>query len=270
MKNTSKNIVIIGGNGKTGARVANRLEARNEKFRVVSRSTAVTFDWTDERTWEGALQGAQAAYLTYYPDLSLPGAADQVRGLCQVAVESGVKRIVLMAGRGEPQVGPAEDAVRASGVDFTILECAFFAQNFTEGLLVPQNGVIAFPADQVTEPFIDCDDIADVAVRALLEPGHAGQTYDLTGPRALTFFEATEALARAAGRELSYQPVTFEQYAHALGQDLPPAQVDFFVSLFRFLLDGHNSNTSDDVERLLGRPARSFEQFAQANAGMIR
>ena len=205
--------VVVGGRGKTGRRVVERLRAKGLPVRPVSPSAAIPFDWEDEASWGPALRGAEALYLTYYPDLAVPGAAEHVRRLSARAVAEGVRHIVLLAGRGEPQVHPAEDAVRASGASWTILECAFFMQNFDEGLLAPQGDTIAFPAGGVREPFIDCDDIADVAVAALTDPAaHAGQTYELTGPRLLTFGEATEHLARATGRPLRYLPVSFEQY----------------------------------------------------------
>lgn len=131
---------IVGGNGKTGWRVAERLERAGRPVRSLSRSSNVPFDWEEPATWAPALRGAGSLYLTYHPDLAVPGAAEKVQGVVHAAVEQGVERIVLLAGRGEPQVHPAEDAVRASGVAHTILECAFFAQNFDEGLLFPVAG----------------------------------------------------------------------------------------------------------------------------------
>src|SRR5262249_14643500 len=157
---TATTTLIVGGSGKTGRRVAERLRARGLPFRLASRSSASAFDWNEESTWASALDGMSAAYITYAPDLAVPGAADHVRRFAQRAVGAGVEKLVLLAGRGEPQVRPAEEAVRQSGADFTILEAAFFAQNFSEGLLAPADGEIAFPAGDVAEPFIDADDIA--------------------------------------------------------------------------------------------------------------
>ena len=181
--------------------------------------------------------------------------------LSRLAVAEGVHTIVLLAGRGEPQVHAAEQAVKDSGVErWTILECAFFMQNFTEGLLVPQGDTIAFAAGDVREPFIDCDDIADCAVAALTEEGHAGRTYELTGPELLTFGEATAILGRAQCRSLRYLPLTFEQLAESLAEGFPPPVVAFFVDLFRFLMDGHNAHVTDGVREMLGRPPRTLAQ----------
>lgn len=259
----TKTTVILGGTGKTGRRVAGRLEAMGRPVRAVSRSSAIPFDWNQPRTWAPALAGAEALYITYHPDLAVPGAAEHVRRVTRVAVDQGVERIVLLAGRGEPQVLPAEAAVREAGVAHTILECAFFDQNFDEGLLAPVNDTIYFVADTVAEPFVDCEDIADVAVAALTDPAHDGQTYELTGPRSLTFPEAVDALAEASGRPLRYVPVSFERYAEMLAPHLPADQIDFFIALFRWLIDGHNAPTADGVERALGRAARDFTAYAR-------
>ncbi len=177
---------------------------------------------------------------------------------------------MLLAGRGEPQVHPAEDAVRESGAAWTILECSFFMQNFTEGLLAPKGDTVTFPAGDVREPFIDCEDIADVAVAALMDDAHIGKTYELTGPRSITFAEATETLSRATGRPLRFVPVTFEHFAQVLAEDLPPPVVEFFIDLVRFLTDGHNDYVTDTVEKVLGRPARDIRDFAKATAETVR
>lgn len=269
MTNASKTTLILGGAGKTGRRVADRLVAKGLPVRMASRSTEVPFDWNDEETWISALANVGAIYVTYYPDLAVPGAAEHVRKLTRCAVDSGVSRIVLLAGRGEPQVRPAEAAIRESGVEFTILECAFFCQNFDEGWVQPVDGVIAFPAGAVAEPFIDCEDIADVAVVALTEDGHVGKTYELTGPRLLTFSEAAEELAKAWDQPLRYMPVSGEQYAEMLAPHLPPAEVKFFVELFGWLLDGHNAHITDGVERALGRKARDFSEYARDAATAV-
>ena len=261
--------VIVGGNGKTGRRVAERLLKRGRRVRAVSPSSPVRFNWNDDTTWAAAVAGARDLYLTYHPDLAVPGAADQVQRLTGVAAEAGVRKIVLLAGRGEPQVHPAEEAVRESGIAWTILECAFFMQNFSEGILAPQGDTLRFPAREVREPFIDCDDIADVAVAALSDDRHDGQTYELTGPQPLSFEQATDELARATGRPLRYRPVTFEEYGSGLAEHFSAPVAAFFIDLFRFLLDGHNAHVTQDVARVLGRPPRDFRDFAAKAAGVL-
>jgi uncharacterized protein YbjT (DUF2867 family) len=263
MKHATRTTLVVGGNGKTGRRVAERLRARGLPVRLGSRSQDPGFDWNDEATWAAALRGAQAAYVTYHPDIAMPGASDQIRHFATQAVTSGVEQLVLLAGRGEPQVLPAERAIAESGARHTILRCAFFAQNFSEGVLVPDGDEIAFPAGHVTEPFVDVEDIADVAVAALTSADHDGRTYDLTGPELLSFADVARALSAAMKRAIRYTPLSFEAYAEALAPHLPPDQAAFFVTLFRDLLDGHNSQLSGDVARILGRPARDFASYAR-------
>ena len=263
---TARNTLIVGGSGKTGRRVAERLRARGLPFRLAFRSSTPAFDWNDESTWASALDGMNAAYVTYAPDLAVPWAAEHVRRFVQRAVGAGVEKLVLLAGRGEPQVHPAEQVVRQSGADFTILEAAFFAQNFSEGVLVPADGEIVFPAGNVAEPFVDVDDIADVAVAALTGDTHAGRTYELTGPRLLTFEVVAEEIAAASGRPMRYRPVTSDEYAELLAPHMPAEEAAFLIELFAYLTDGHNAHLADGVQRALGRPPRDFCDFAHAAA----
>jgi len=264
MKDNLKRTLVIGGLGKTGRRVAARLRTRGAPVRIGSRSSSPGFDWNDENTWAAALDGVQAAYVTYHPDLALPGASEQVRRFTVEAVRSGVQQLVLVSGRGEPHVLPAEQAVVDSGVRYTILRCAFFAQNFSEGAFAPVGDEIVFPAAEVTEPFVDAEDIADVAVEALGSERHDGRIYELTGPRLLSFADAASEISRAAGRHIRYAQVSYEAYSEVLAPYLTAEQVAFFIGLFPELLDGHNSHLSPDVERVLGRKPRDFSSYAES------
>jgi uncharacterized protein YbjT (DUF2867 family) len=264
MKQAKNTILLVGGKGKTGRRVAERLLARRLPVRLASRSSKPGFDWNDEASWEPALHGIDAAYVTYYPDLAFPGASDRMRRFAQQAVVSGVGQLVLLSGRGESEVLPAERAIAESGARYTILRCAFFAQNFSEGVLAPSGDEIAFPAGHVTEPFVDVEDIADVAVAALTSDEHDGRSYDLTGPELLSFADVAQALSLATKRPIRYNAISFEAYGEALAAHLPPDQVGFLITLFRHLLDGHNSHLSDDVARVLGRRPRDFASYARA------
>src|SRR5215212_10696942 len=165
----AKTVLVLGGTGKTGRRVVKRLEARGLPVRVGSRSGEPPFDWEERSTWAPVLEGVGSAYISHYPDLAVPGAPDTVGSFAELAVRSGVRRLVLLAGRGEPEAEAAEDAVRASGADLTIVRSTWFAQNFSEDYLVDgvRSGEVALPARDVPEPFVDAEDIADVAVAAL-------------------------------------------------------------------------------------------------------
>ena len=266
MTTSKQTTLILGGTGKTGRRVAQRLSARGVPLRIASRTGEQRFDWDDQNTWARVLDGAESMYIAYPPDLTLPTSGPHLRAMAEQAVASGVRKIVLLSGRGEPQCYPAERAVSESGAAFTIVRCAFFAQNFSEGWLLGPvlEGELAFPAGNVAEPFVDIDDTADVAVAALTERTHEGKTYELSGPRLLTFAEAVAQIGQAIGREIRYVPITHEQYATVLSQFMPADQVAFLKDLFEFVLDGHNAHLSDGVQQALGRKPRSFEDFVQS------
>jgi uncharacterized protein YbjT (DUF2867 family) len=258
--------LVLGGTGKTGRRIASRLP---HDVRIGSRAWRPPFDWTDDTTWAAALKGVDSAYISYYPDVSFPDAAPRVTAFARAAADAGVTRLVLLSGRGEPDAEPAEQGVRDSGVESTILRCSWFMQNFSEHFLHEPvlEGVIALPAGDVAEPFLDVDDLADVAVAALTQPGHAGRIYELTGPRLLTFADVAAELSTATGRDVQYLPVTPEEYAAgAADAGIPAEEIEPLTDLFVRVLDGHNAHLSDDVERVLGRPGGDFTDYARGAA----
>lgn len=261
-----KMTLVLGGTGTTGRRVAERLTAHGIPVRVGSRSGAPPFDWDDQATWAPALRNVESAYLVYSPDLLVPGAVEAVRRFAALAVAGGTRRLVLLSGRGEDQAQHAEQAVRESGADWTIVRSSFFAQNFSEKFFLESilRGNLALPVGHVTEPFIDVDDIADVIVAALTQHGHIGQLYEVTGPRLLTFSEAVSEIAKAAGREVSYQSVSLEQFASALIEGgVPGDYVAVLTEVASVVLDGRNSYLTDGVQRALGRRPRDFSDYAR-------
>jgi uncharacterized protein YbjT (DUF2867 family) len=262
-------VLVLGGTGKTGSRVAARLADRGIPVRIGSRSGTPAFDWNDDATWAAVLEGVGAAYLVYYPDLAVPGAAETVGALAREAVRRGVERLVLLSGRGEDGAERGEQAVEAAGAPWTIVRASWFSQNFSEDhLLEPVlRGELALPGGDVAEPFVDADDIADVVVAALTDPGHAGQRYEVTGPRLLTFADVAAEISAASGRTVRYVPVTAEEYAaEALAHGVPAEVVDALTFLFSEVLDGRNASVCDGVERALGRPPRDFRDYARATA----
>jgi len=261
--------LVLGGTGKTGRRVVQRLTAHGVPARVGSRSGQPPFDWEDPSTWAAALDGVGSVYISYYPDIAAPGAVQVVGSFAELAVHSGARRLVLLAGRGEPESESAEQAVRDSGADLTILRSTWFSQNFSEDYLLEPvlAGEVALPAGDTPEPFIDADDIADVAVAALTEDGHVGRLYELTGPRLLTFAEAVHEIAEATGREIRYVPVSIDEYATAAtGQGVPDEVIDILTYLFGEVLDGRNAHLADGVQRALGREPRDFADYARTAA----
>ncbi|WP_043625166.1 NmrA family NAD(P)-binding protein [Nonomuraea candida] len=262
-------ILILGGTGKTGRRIADRLTTLGLPVRVGSRSASPAFDWKDRATWEAALDGVTAAYVSYYPDLAFPGAYDDVKAFTELAVRKGVRRLVLLSGRGEPEAEAGERTVQESGAEWTVVRCAFFMQNFSEDFLLGPvvEGVIALPVADMPEPFVDVEDIAEIAVAALTEEGHTGKVYELTGPRLLTFADVAAELSEATGRPISFVRVTPEEYvAGAVAAGVTEEEAHGLVALFGEVLDGRNARLADGVRQALGRPARDFAGFARANA----
>lgn len=262
-------ILILGGTGKTGKRIAQLLAEKNLPVRIGSRSASPAFDWEDPATWRAALEGVSAVYLSYFPDLAVPGTADVIRTFTQLAVAAGVKKIVLLSGRGEHEAEACEKIVINAGMEWTILRCAWFSQNFSEGYLLEplQAGFVALPAGGVREPFIDGDDIADVAVAALTEDGHAGELYELTGPRLLTFAEAVAEVAKATGQQIQYQQVSVDEYAGMLAEYGLPNDFVWLISyLFSEVLDGRNESLTDGVQRALKRAPRDFGDYVRTTA----
>lgn len=261
-------ILVIGATGKTGRRVAERLVARGHAVRAVSRRSDPPFDWDHPETWPEVLRGVRAAYVSYVPDLAVPGAPEAIQKLTELAREAGVERLVLLSGRGEANAERSEDIVRESGLGYTLVRASWFNQNFDEGQLLPSvlGGMVAMPAGDVREPFVDVNDIADVAVAALTEDGHDGQLYEVTGPRLLSFRDAAAEISKASGRDVGYAPVTLDDFHAHLLADAGPEIATLMTELCREVLDGRNQSLGDGVRRALGREPRDFAQFARQAA----
>jgi len=270
----TKTTLVLGGTGKTGRRVAERLAGRALQARIGSRFSESPFDWEDRTTWAPALEDVGSVYVSYYPDLAVPGAVAAVRSFAELAVENGVRRLVLLSGRGEPEAEHAELALQEvvdakASAEWTILRSTWFDQNFSEDYMLEHvlSGEIRLPAGDVPTPFLDADDIADVAVAALTDEGHAGQLYELTGPRLLTFAEAAAEIAGATGREIRYVPVSLEEHAaEAAGHGVPAEVVELLTYLFSEVVDGRNANTTNGVRRALGREPKDFSDYAREAA----
>ncbi|QDU83154.1 NAD(P)H azoreductase [Planctomycetes bacterium Pla163] len=261
--------LVLAATGKTGRRVADRLEARGLPVRRASRSAQVPFDWDDATTWEPALAGVERVYVVYTPDLAVPAAPAAIQAFTDLAVRLGVRRLVLLSGRGEEEAQRCErivlDTAAAGGVDATVVRASWFAQNFSEGPFAELvlSGTVALPAGDVREPFVDIDDVADVAVAALTEDGHAGEVYEVTGPELLTFGDAIARIASASGRPVEYVQIPIDAFTAGLADaGLPPAMIGLLEYLFTAVLDGHNAYVTDGVQRALGRAPRSFDQYA--------
>jgi uncharacterized protein YbjT (DUF2867 family) len=261
--------LVLGASGKTGRRIVKRLQARHIPVRIGSRTAEPPFNWEDTSTWGDALEGVTSVYVSFFPDIAVPGAPEAIAAFTAQALDLGIRRLVLLSGRGEAEAQRAEQMLKDSGADWTIVRCSWFMQNFSESFFLEPilMGEVALPVGEVPEPFVDAEDIADVAVAALTEDGHVGQIYELTGPQLLTFEQAIAQIAQASGRDLHFKSASMETFAQALSQQGQPNEiVDFLRYLFSEVLDGRNAHLSDGVERALGRQPRDFAEFARQTA----
>jgi len=268
-ENAEKKILVMGATGKTGSRVLHRLTQLGWPVRIGSRSAEPKFDWMDEATWKPTLQNINAVYITFQPDLAVAGAVDIIRRFAETAVKAGVQKLVLLSGRGEVEAQQCEQIIMDSGVEWTIIRASWFNQNFSEGNFLEPilAGYVALPAGNVGEPFVDTDDIADVAVAALTGEGHNEKVYEVTGPRLLTFKEAVEEIANATGRSIQYEQVPMDAYASVLTEhNVPGELITLITYLFKEVLDGRNAVVTDGIQQALGRKPTDFAEYVRKTA----
>ena len=256
-------IIVINSSGKIGSRVAAHLAAKGLTHRGVSRRTETPFDWQDENTWAAALAGGTAAFISFVPDLATPGAPAVMQRFVAAARHAGLSKLVLLTGRGEIGAVAAENVVRESGLAWTIVRAAWFNQNFSEGHLLESvlGGQLYMPAADRKEAFVDAQDIADVAIAALLDDRHRGQIYEVTGPELLSFFDVADRIATVADRPFQYVPVTLDEFHAGLVQTLGQEWADLLRTIVDETLDGRNAWLGDGVQRALGRAPRDFDSF---------
>ena len=264
MKNQS-NILVIGGTGKTGRKVADKLTKAGHKVRIGSRSASPSFDWDDSETWARALEGMDKVYITFQPDLAVPGALEAIEELTRQAKQSGVQKLVLLSGKGEREAELCEQVVIHSGLDYTIVRASWFNQNFSESFFLEPilEGFVALPQAEVKVPFVDTDDIADIAVEALLHDKHNGKTYQLTGPRTLTFKEVIQEISEATQRDIVFTPIALSAYTKLMKEQGVPADFIWLVEyLFTEVLGNpENAEITNDIEHVLGRPPKDFSEY---------
>ena len=262
-------ILVLGGKGKTGRKVAERLTKLGKTIRIGSRSETPSFNWDNHETWAGALDGVDTVYITYQPDLAVPGARESIEKFVSQAVEGGVKKLVLLSGKGEKEAELCEQLVMNAGADWTIVRASWFNQNFSESFFLDPilAGIVALPRGEALVPFVDTDDIADVVVESLLRDRHNGQVYELTGPRPLTFKQVTEEISNVTGRDIVFHSITMGDYTKMLRENQVPEDYIWLINyLFTEVLVEKNSVVTNDVKNVLGRKAKDFAEYARGTA----
>ena len=263
-------ILVIGGKGKTGRKVAECLTKHDQIVRIGSRSESPSFDWQDPSAWSAALEGMDKVYITFQPDLAVPGALEAIEGLTKEAKRSGIKKLVLLSGKGEREAELCEQVVIHSGIDYTIVRASWFNQNFSESFFLDPiiAGHVALPQAEVKVPYVDTDDIAEVAVAALLHEEHNGQIYELTGSELLTFKEVIEQISMATGRNIGFTSISLNAYTKMLEEFKVPEDYIWLINyLFTEVLgDTRNSVVTNDIEKVLGRKAKDFSEYVLETA----
>lgn len=265
MKNQT--IAVVGATGKTGAPVLSRLRQQGYLTRGLSRQGEYAFDWANKDSWRKALEGVETAYVTYFPDLAVPQAESDIRAFVELGKSLGLNHIVLLSGRGEEGAQRAEDIVIHSGLEWNVVRASWFMQNFSESFMLNglKAGELVLPDPKAEEPFIDVGDIADVAVAALTRTDLRNQLLEVTGPELLSFNRCVELIAEASSRSIGFQTAPIEAYLQGAKSQGVPEDIAWLINeLFVNVLDGRNECTTNTVERVLGRPARRFQQYVGA------
>ncbi|MEP1093680.1 MAG: NAD(P)H-binding protein [Cyclobacteriaceae bacterium] len=260
-------ILVLGGTGKTGRKVVERLTKLNQQVRIGSRNESPSFDWQDSSTWAASLEGMDKVYITFQPDLAVPGALEAIEGLIREAKRSGISKVVLLSGKGEREAELCEQVVIHSGIDHTIVRASWFNQNFSESFFLDpiRTGHVALPKAEAQVPYVDTDDIADVAVTALMDDEHNGSIYELTGPRLLTFPEVINEISVATERDIQFTEISLNAYTKMLEEFQVPADYIWLINyLFTEVLDNpKNEVVTNDVEKVLGRKPKDFSDYIQ-------
>lgn len=265
----SNRILVLGSTGKTGKRVAERLQNLQISIRLGSRNGQPYFNWDDSNNWQEVLTGIESVYITFQPDLALPQAFEKIKLFTETAKANKVSKLVLLSGRGEKEAQACEQIIIQSGLDYTIIRASWFMQNFSENFLLDSilSNEVVLPSIKSLEPFVDADDIADVAVTVLTDNKHSQKIYELTGSELLSFESATFQIATELNRSISYTEISMDDYVATLkSYQLPDEFIWLIKYLFAEVLDGRNESLSNNIEYILGRRSTTFKEYVTKTA----
>jgi len=275
MTASTRTALVLGGTGRTGSLVAQKLTERGVLARTASRRGAdVVFDWDDPMTYARALEGIDRAYLVT-PVMRIRFAR-QVAAFLELAEKAGVRHVTYLSTYGSEEAPPEVD-IRAVELDLarrnnfthSILRPAWVMQNFSDEHLPLIGGAITVPTGGGTEAFVDAADIAAVAVETLVNPdAHAGAVYSPTGPQSLTVREVAGIIASVIGRPVAHNDIDPDVWINgAVKAGFVPAD---YAAMLRWLtgaiIAGNGSRPNGDIEKVTGQPATRFEDFARRSA----
>jgi uncharacterized protein YbjT (DUF2867 family) len=271
-------VAVTGSTGQLGGRIARRLAAAGVSQRLLVReparapelpeTKALQAEYADFEAVREALAGVGTALM-----ISASESLDRVqrhRTFVDAAVDAGVRNLVYTSFFGAAPDATftlardhwaTEEYIRASGLPFTFLRDNLYADFLT--YMVAEDGVIRGPAGEGRVSAVAQEDIAEVATTVLLAPDtHAGLTYDLTGPEALSFAEIAAIIAAHTGRDIKYEAETVEEaYVSRAHYGAPDWQVDAWVSTYTAIAAGEMSGVSDAVLRVTGHPATALPEL---------
>ncbi|TWV31230.1 ergot alkaloid biosynthesis protein [Streptomyces misionensis] len=272
-------ILVIGATGTTGSRTVVRLTAAGHRVRAAGRrATAVAgaepvvFDWYDPATHAAALDGADRAYLI--PPVGDPDPAAVMLPFLRRARAAGVCRAVLLSSSAVPEGGPAVGKVHQVLPElfeqWAVLRPSWFMQNFTgthpHAVSIREEGVIRTATGSGRVGFVDAEDIAAVAVRALTDERAPGTDLVLTGPEALGHDDIAAIVTEVTGRPVVHHRLSFEQMRDRLAEHLPMEFAALLAGLDRAIAEGAEDRVTDTVERVTGRPPGSFRALLEREA----
>ena len=280
---TRASVLVTGATGNTGSRVAARLSGLGHAVTRASRRPAgtaagareVRFDWYDAETYGPALRGVDRTYLV--PPIGDPEPAAVMLPFLEQALAAGVRRVVLLSSSAIPVGGPGVGRVHevlADGLfgEWAVLRPSWFMQNFTgrhpHAESIRKEGAVSSATGSGRVGFVDADDIAEVAVRALTDVESPDTDLVITGPQALSYDEVAAVMAEVTGRPVAHRQLTYEQMRDRLAAEgLPEEFAAMLAGMDRAIADGAENRVTGTVERMTGRPARTFRAHAESAFG---
>jgi uncharacterized protein YbjT (DUF2867 family) len=268
--------LVIGASGTTGSRVVAQLVGAGHGAKAASRratpvpgAVPVRFDWYDPSTHAAALAGVDRVYLIPPPADSDP--ATVMVAFLRQARAAGVHRAVLLSSSAIPEGGPAVGVVHQALPDlveqWAVLRPSWFMQNFTgthaHALSIAEHGSILTATGSGRVGFIDAEDIAAVAVHALTGEHAPGTDLVLTGPEALSYDDIAAIMTEVTGRLVVHRSLSYEQMRDRLAAEIPEEFATMLAGLDRSIAEGSEDRVTDAVQRLTGRPARTFRAFLE-------